>query len=150
MTFNSSGKPASSSTAAAIDASHLRDVLRRADDPVVARLLLDFITEHELQQSYPGAYLVALESIKRSQTRYARAKERGMLVRRLALRVGAALRACGKACVDGVLWLARRCLQAAARRRPLGVVGSGQASNVLVLPGPDNAALRRSAAHTSR
>lgn len=150
MTFNSSGKPASSSTAAAIDASHLRDVLRRAEDPVVARLLRDFITEHELQQSYPGAYLVAMESIKRSQTRYARAKERGILVRRLALRIGAALGACGRTCVDGVVWLAQRCVQAAARRRSFGAVGSGQTSNVLVLPGPSTAASRRSAAHTSR
>ncbi|MFP5475571.1 MAG: hypothetical protein ACLGJD_18170 [Gammaproteobacteria bacterium] len=145
MTFVSSGKPASSSTAAAIDASHLRDVLRRASDPVVARLLQDFIHEQELQQSYPGAYLVALESIKRSQIRYARAKEQGRFVRSLVLRLCSILRRSASLCRAGMCWAARACTQRAAR--PHAPV---HASNVLELPGPGAGTQRRSAAQSGR
>ncbi|WP_295551201.1 hypothetical protein [uncultured Pseudacidovorax sp.] len=150
MTFTSGGKAASTSSAASIDARHLQDVLRRANDPVVARLLRDFIQEQDLRQSYPGAYLVALESIKRSQMRYARAKEQGQLVRSGLLRLGSLLKRGAGHFVVGVCWVARRCARGAGRRHVEGQPSPGRASNVLTLPAPGAAMQRSSVAQSGR
>ncbi|HVR48335.1 MAG TPA: hypothetical protein VMS38_01250 [Pseudorhodoferax sp.] len=65
-----------------VDARHLHQLFERVDDVVVARLLVArFADDADLCKAFPGAHLRALETVKRSQIRYAKARRYGVLAR---------------------------------------------------------------------
>ena len=96
-----------------VDMQHLHQVLERVDDVVVARIVIaKFDANPRLMDAFPGAHLKALETIKRSQIRYAKAHRFGV---RLAS-VARGCRGVGAWLVSGV----RGCIasvRAAQRRR---------------------------------
>lgn len=65
-----------------VDARHLHQLFERVDDVVVARILVArFDADLDLCRAFPGAHLRALETVKRSQIRYAKARRYGVLAR---------------------------------------------------------------------
>ncbi|KQP14868.1 hypothetical protein ASF43_12470 [Pseudorhodoferax sp. Leaf267] len=60
----------------------MHQLFERVDDVVVARLLVDrFESDLDLCKAFPGAHLRALETVKRSHIRYAKARRYGVLAR---------------------------------------------------------------------
>ena len=74
-----------------LDAIHWQSTMGRLKDPVVARLVLGYLNENpRLRDQHPGAYLMASETVKRSQIRYAKARAWGRVASHLG-RAGALL-----------------------------------------------------------
>ena len=90
-----------------VDINQWLQMMGRLDDPVVARLVHAFLSENgAARDQHPGAFLKALETIKRDQIRYAKAyadgKLTGTLVRKATRFALVAMRVCGKLIAAGV------------------------------------------------
>jgi len=87
------------STVDSMDAAQMRRLIERADDLVVARLMVQYFEKTDLHRRLPGAYLAAAETVKRAQTIYAKYRATGKTVRAIGIglaRLGVKL---AKACV---------------------------------------------------
>jgi hypothetical protein len=66
------------------DARMLTSMIQRVHDPVVARIFLSTLEQYpDLQLQFLGAFLKAQETVKRSQMRYAKARDFGIAAMRL-------------------------------------------------------------------
>lgn len=80
-TNRSSGK--SESTPFDVDRRLLVKMISRVNDPVVARVFLCTVEMYpDLKLQFLGAYLTAEEAVKRSQIRYAKARDMGLAAAR--------------------------------------------------------------------
>lgn len=90
-----------------VDIHQWLQMMGRLDDPVVARLVHQYLSENgAARDQHPGAFLKALETVKRSQISYAKAYARGKLAGFLAQQAArlavAAVRFTGKVFAGGV------------------------------------------------
>lgn len=77
-TSNPGASAAQQTTPRSVDARILANMIQRVHDPVVARIFLSTLeTYPELQVQFLGAFLKAHETVKRSQIRYAKARDLG-------------------------------------------------------------------------
>lgn len=84
-----------------LDEKHLADMIRKLNDPVTARIFLSVVYDYpELEMRFLGSYLQALETVKRSQIQYAKARVLGLVSAKL----------CSKT-AQGVYWLSRLTLK---------------------------------------
>ncbi len=82
MQQSSSTSPKPAFNPRSVDARHLHQLFERVDDVVVARLLVArFADDADLCKAFPGAHLRALETVKRAQIRYAKARRYGVLAK---------------------------------------------------------------------
>ncbi|BDR09311.1 hypothetical protein CTR2_R26490 [Comamonas thiooxydans] len=78
----SAKKPASSPFD--VDRQLLVNMISRVNDPVVARIFLNTLDMYpDLKLQFLGAYLMAEETVKRSQIRYAKAHDLGQATARI-------------------------------------------------------------------
>lgn len=67
-----------------LDAQHLAGMIRKLNDPLVARIFLEVLNQYpELEKRYLGSYLKAIETIERHQVHYAKAHAVGQVCERL-------------------------------------------------------------------
>lgn len=72
-----------------VECNHWLGMMGRLQDPVVARLVLGFFNENmRLRDQHPGAFLIAAETVKRDQIRYAKAYAWGRLARAVTVATG--------------------------------------------------------------
>lgn len=70
-----------------LDEKHLADMLRKLKDPVTARIFLAVVYDYpELERRFLGSYLQALETVKRSQIQYAKARDLGLICAKLCFK----------------------------------------------------------------
>lgn len=70
-----------------LDEKHLADMLRKLNDPVTARIFLGVVYDYpDLEMRFLGSYLQALETVKRSQIQYAKARDLGLICARLCFK----------------------------------------------------------------
>lgn len=84
-----------------VEVNHWLRMMGRLDDPVVARLVLKFLNENpRIRLEHPGAFLLASETVKRSQIRYAKAYAVGKFSRSACSLVGRGIAAAtGRVCL---------------------------------------------------
>lgn len=96
--------PGPQASARSADARMLTSMIQRVHDPVVARIFLSTLEQYpELQVQFLGAYLKAQETVKRSQIRYAKARDFGIA----AIRAKNCAVACGLLVLRSCVGLAR-------------------------------------------
>ncbi len=131
---NSFGTQQSSPRSA--DARMLTSMIQRVHDPVVARIFLSTLEQYpDLQLQFLGAFLKAQETVKRSQMRYAKARDFGIA----AMRFKNSAVACGllvmRSCVGLVRFLKNELVKSKCRKAFRDAHRS-PASNVICLPKP--------------
>lgn len=118
-----------------VDRQLLVNMMSRVNDPVVARIFLNTLDMYpDLKLQFLGAYLMAEETVKRSQIRYAKAHDLGQATAQVKRKCLVALRALWSLSVCCARW-AREALnehkrhksnQSAKPQRP--------STNVIMLP----------------
>jgi len=72
-----------------VEVNHWLRMMGRLQDPVVARLVLGFLNDNpDLRDTHPGAFLLASETVKRDQIRYAKAYAWGKLAKSVSRATG--------------------------------------------------------------
>lgn len=62
-------------------------MIRKLNDPVTARIFLAVVYDYpELERRFLGSYLQALETVKRSQIQYAKARALGLICTKLCFK----------------------------------------------------------------
>lgn len=121
------------------DARMLTSMIQRVHDPVVARIFLSTLEQYpDLQLQFLGAFLKAQETVKRSQMRYAKARDFGIA----AMRLKNCAFACGllliKSCMGFVIFLKNEHVKLKCRKAFRDTHRSS-GSNVICLPQPRKA-----------
>lgn len=131
---NSFGTQQSSPRSA--DARMLTSMIQRVHDPVVARIFLSTLEQYpDLQLQFLGAFLKAQETVKRSQMRYAKARDFGIATMRLK---NSAV-ACGLLVTRSCIGLVRFLMNEHAKskcRKAFREAHRSPGSNVISLPQP--------------
>lgn len=119
-----------------VDRQLLVKMISRVNDPVVARVFLCTVDMHpDLKLQFLGAYLTAEEAVKRSQIRYAKARDMGLAMarsKRVALKLLAGIWTLSVAFASWVHKAHKRLKQ----RRVPQTAEQASSSNVILLPLP--------------
>ena len=120
----------------AVDTKHLHQMFERLHDPVVARLVISFLdADLNLRNAFPGVYLRAHETVKRSRIRYAKSRQLGQTTMSVGRGCCNLMIHCAKAVKAVALWGAAKAIEA-RRKRAVARDRASSASNVILLAPP--------------
>lgn len=138
QTQSSSKKPASSPSD--VDRKLLVNMISRVNDPVVARVFLCTVDMYpDLKLQFLGAYLTAEEAVKRSQIRYAKARDMGLVAarsKRVALEL---LGTAWSLSVSFARWMRKALHEHKQRKASESAKQQATSANVILLPLPRKA-----------
>jgi len=118
------------------DARMLTSMIQRVHDPVVARIFLSTLEQYpDLQMQFLGAYLKAQETLKRSQMRYAKARDFGIAVSRTKNSAVACSLLVLRSCIGLVRFLKSEYVKSKCRKA-FREAHLSPGSNVICLPKP--------------
>lgn len=118
------------------DARMLTSMIQRVHDPVVARIFLSTLEQYpDLQLQFLGAYLKAQETVKRSQMRYAKARDFGIAATRAKNSAVACCLLVMRSCMGLVRLLQKKHVKSKCRKA-FREAHRSPGSNVICLPKP--------------
>ncbi|MDH0051302.1 hypothetical protein [Comamonas terrigena] len=121
------------------DARMLTSMIQRVHDPVVARIFLSTLDQYpDLQLQFLGAFLKAQETVKRSQMRYAKARDFGIATMRLKNSAVACGLLVARSCIGLVRFLMNEHANSKCRKA-FREAHRSPGSNVISLPQPRKA-----------
>lgn len=136
MTHSNNSFGAQQTSPRSADARMLTSMIQRVHDPVVARIFLSTLEQYpDLQLQFLGAYLKAQETVKRSQMRYAKARDFGIAAMRAKNSAVACCLLVMRSCMGLVRLLQKKHVKSKCRKA-FREAHLSPGSNVICLPKP--------------